>query len=115
MARYIGTADQGLLAAMRCRTGEWFEDDVEKLIRERLADRHDWRRLHTYHAFVGLVVEDPGLIAVGSHEEDLVTDGGEIVELPGHQHARAAARRPRRLQLPRMPGVRRVEIPRSAP
>jgi len=78
-ARYLGTGDQELLAAMRCSTGEWFEDDVEKFIRERLAGRHEWRRLHADHAIVGLELDDLGLVAVGSHEEDLVTDDGEIV------------------------------------
>jgi hypothetical protein len=55
-ARYLGPADRGLLAGMRCSTGAWFENDVETFIQTTLADYHDWRRAHTDHAIVGAVV-----------------------------------------------------------
>ena len=69
-ARYLGLADRDLLAAMRCSTGAWFEDDVETFIQTRLADYHDWRRPHTDHTIVGLELADLGLVAVGSHEAE---------------------------------------------
>jgi hypothetical protein len=78
-ARYLGLADRELLAGMRCSTGAWFEDQVETFIRTRLADYHDWRQVHTDHTIVGLELDDVGLVAVGSHEEEFVRDGVELV------------------------------------
>jgi len=78
-ARYLGVGDRELLAGMRCSVGAWFEDDVETFIQARLADYHDWRRPHTDHAIVGLELADHGLVAVGSHESDLLRDSGELV------------------------------------
>lgn len=48
-------------------------------IRDRLADRHDLRQPHTDHTIIGLELDDRGLVAVGSHEEDYVRDGREVV------------------------------------
>jgi hypothetical protein len=79
-ARYLGAADRDLLAGMRCSTGAWFEDDVEVFVQTRLADYHDWRRPHTGHTIIGLEIDDLGLIAVGSHEEEFVRDGHELVK-----------------------------------
>jgi hypothetical protein len=59
-ARYLGPADRDLLAAMRCSSGVWFEDEVEKFIQTRLADYHDWRQSHTDHTIVGLESDDLG-------------------------------------------------------
>lgn len=78
-ARYLGVGDRELLAGMRCSTGAWFEDDVETFIQTRLADYHDWRQPHTDHTIVGLELADLGLVAVGSHESDLIRDGGQVV------------------------------------
>jgi hypothetical protein len=78
-ARFLALADRDLLAGMRCSTGAWFEDDVETFIRTRLADYHDWRRVHTDHTIVGLELDDLGLVAVGSHESDFVRDVGQVV------------------------------------
>lgn len=78
-ARYLGTADRELVARMRCSSGAWFEDDVEAFVRTRLVDYHDWRAPYTGHRILGLESDDLGLVAVGSHEEDLVRDGGEVV------------------------------------
>ncbi len=78
-ARYLGQADRDLLAGMQCTAGVWFEDDVESLIRTRLSDYHDWRQPHTDHTIIGLELDDLGLIAVGSHEEEFVRDGGDVV------------------------------------
>ena len=78
-ARYLGVRDRELLAGLRCSTGVWFEDDVETFIQTRLADYHDWRRPHTDHTIVGLELDDLGLVAVGSHEEEFVRDSGELV------------------------------------
>jgi hypothetical protein len=78
-ARYLGVGDRDLLAEMRCSTGVWFEDEVETFIQTRLADYHDWRRPHTDHTIVGLELDDLGLVAVGSHEEEFVRDSGELV------------------------------------
>jgi hypothetical protein len=78
-ARYLGPADRGLLAGMRCSTGVWFEDDVETFIRARLADYHDWRRAHTDHTIVGLELDDLGLVAVGSHESEFIRAGEQVV------------------------------------
>ncbi len=78
-ARFLGLADRDLLSAMSCSTGVWFEDDVETFIQTRLADYHDWRRPHTDHTIIGLELADLGLVAVGSHESDLIRDGGEVV------------------------------------
>jgi hypothetical protein len=78
-ARYLGPADRGLLAGMRCSTGAWFENEVETFIQARLADYHDWRRPHTDHTIVGLELADHGLVAVGSHEAEFVRDSGELV------------------------------------
>ena len=64
---------------MRCSTGAWFEDEVETFIQTRLADYHDWRRPHTDHTIVGLELAELGLVAVGSHESDLIPDGGQVV------------------------------------
>ncbi len=64
---------------MRCSTGAWFEDDVETFIQTTLADYHDWRRAHTDHTIVGLELDGPGLIAVGSHEAEFVRDVGQVV------------------------------------
>jgi hypothetical protein len=80
-ARYLGPADRGLLAGMRCSTGVWFENDVETFIHTTLADYHDWRRSHTGHTIVGLALDGLGLIAVGSHEAEFVRDGGQVVTL----------------------------------
>ncbi len=55
------------------------QDDVETFIQTRLADYHDWRRPHTDHTIVGLELDDLGLVAVGSHEEEFVRDSGELV------------------------------------
>lgn len=77
-ARYLGPADRGLLAGMRCSTGAWFENDVETFIQTTLADYHDWRRAHTDHTIVGLELDDLGLIAVGSHEAEFVRDAGQV-------------------------------------
>jgi hypothetical protein len=74
-ARYLGPADRELLAGFRCSTGFWFEEDVETFIRTRLIDYHDWRAPHTGHAVIGLELDEVGLVAVGSHEADLVRDG----------------------------------------
>ena len=49
-----GVGDRELLAATRCSTGAWFEDDVETFIQTRLADSHDLRQPHTNHTIVGL-------------------------------------------------------------
>lgn len=78
-ARYLGLADREPLAAMRCSTGVWFEDEVETFIRTRLADYHDWRRPHTDHTIIGLPLPDLGWVAVGSHEQDYVRDVAEVV------------------------------------
>jgi hypothetical protein len=78
-ARYLGVGDRELLAGMRCSTGGWFEDDVETFIHARLVDYHDWRQPHTDHTIVGLELDDHGLIAVGSHEEEFVRESGELV------------------------------------
>jgi hypothetical protein len=78
-ARFLGPADRDLLAGMRCSTGAWFEDEVETFIQSRLADYHDWRRPHTDHTITGLELADLGLVAVGSHESDLIRDGGQVV------------------------------------
>ncbi len=78
-ARYLGPADRGLLAGMRCSTGAWFENEVETFIQTTLADYHDWRRPHTGHTIVGLELDDLGLIAVGSHEAEFIRDGGEVM------------------------------------
>jgi hypothetical protein len=78
-ARYLGVGDRGLLAGMRCSTGAWFEDDVETFIQTRLTDYPDWRQPHTDHTIVGLELADHGLIVVGSHEEEFVRDGGQLV------------------------------------
>lgn len=78
-ARFLGLPDRDLLAAMRCSTGTWFEDEVETFIQTRLADYHDWRRPHTDHTIIGLEPADLGLVAVGSHESDLIRDGGQVV------------------------------------
>jgi hypothetical protein len=78
-ARFLGVADRDLLAGMRCSTGVWFEDEVETFIQTRLADYHDWRRPHTDHTIVGLELAERGLVAVGSHESDLIRDGGQVV------------------------------------
>jgi hypothetical protein len=78
-ARYLGVGDRELLAGMRCSTGVWFEDDVQTFIQTRLADYHDWRWPHTDHTIVGLELADHGLVAVGSHESDLLRDSGELV------------------------------------
>ena len=78
-ARYLGPADRGLLAGMRCSTGAWFENDVETFIQTTLADYHDWRRSYTDHAIVGLELDGVGLVAVGSHEAEFVRDGGQVV------------------------------------
>jgi hypothetical protein len=74
-ARYLGEPDRGLLAAFRCSTGPWYEDDVERFVNSRLVDRHKERREHTDHRVIGLELPDRGLIAVGAHEEDLIRDG----------------------------------------
>jgi hypothetical protein len=79
-ARYLGVADRDVLAKLRCSTGTWFEDDVEAFVQTRLADYHDWRQPHTGHTIIGLELDDVGLIAVGSHEEDFVRDGHELVK-----------------------------------
>jgi hypothetical protein len=78
-ARFLGLADRDLLAGMRCSTGAWFEDEVETFIQTRLAGYHDWRRPHTDHTIIGLELAEHGLIAVGSHESDLIRDGGQVV------------------------------------
>jgi hypothetical protein len=78
-ARYLGAADRDLLAELRCSTGIWFEDDIEAFVQTRLADYHDWRRPHTGHTIIGLELDDIGLVAIGSHEEDFVRDSDEVV------------------------------------
>jgi hypothetical protein len=78
-ARYLGPADRGLLAGMRCSAGAWFENDVETFIQTRLADYHDWRQTHSHHTIVGLEFDDLGLVAVGSHEAEFVRDRGQVV------------------------------------
>jgi hypothetical protein len=78
-ARYLGPADRGLLAGMRCSTGVWFEDDVETFIRARLADYDDWRRAHTDHTIVGLELDDLGLVGVGSHKAEFIRAGEQVV------------------------------------
>jgi hypothetical protein len=78
-ARFLRATDRDLLAAMRCSTGVWFEDQVETFVQTRLADYHDWRQPHTDHTFVGLELGGLGLIAVGSHEEEFVRDRVEVV------------------------------------
>jgi hypothetical protein len=78
-ARYLGVADRDLLAEMRCSTGAWFEDDVEAFVQTRLADYHNWRQPHTGHTIIGLELDDVGLVAVGSHEDDFLRDGREVI------------------------------------
>jgi hypothetical protein len=78
-ARFLRATDRDLLAAMRCSTGVWFEDQVETFVQTRLADYHDWRQPHTDHTIVGLELDGLGLIAVGSHEEEFVRDRVEVV------------------------------------
>ncbi len=77
-ARYLGLADRARLAGFRCSTGAWFEDDVEAFIRDRLVDYHDWRAAHTGHTIIGLELGDR-LVAVGSHEADLIRRRGEEI------------------------------------
>jgi hypothetical protein len=79
VARYLGPADRELLTACRCSTGARFENDVEAFVQTRLIDYHDWRAQHTAHTIIGLELEELGLVAVGSHEHDLLRDRGEAL------------------------------------
>jgi hypothetical protein len=64
-----------MLAAFRCSTGPWYEDDVESFITRRLIGRHVRRQPHVDHRVIGLELPDHGLVAVTAHEQDFTTDG----------------------------------------
>ena len=78
-ARYLGADDTALVTQFRCSTGPWFEARVERFIGEELSSHHDWRAAHTDHTIIGLETADAGLIAVTTHEEDLVRDEGAVL------------------------------------
>ncbi len=65
--------DAALLGAFECSTGSWFEDDVERFIRQHaltVASLH----AHWDHQLLLFLVDDD-LVAVGAHEQIVMTDG----------------------------------------
>ncbi|HEY6761741.1 MAG TPA: hypothetical protein VI318_19735 [Baekduia sp.] len=74
-ARYLEDDDRSLLRAFACSTGPWYEDEVERFIRDRLIARHAARRRHTDHRIIGLEDPERGLLAVTAHESELTRAG----------------------------------------
>jgi hypothetical protein len=74
-ARYLEADDRSILGEFECSTGAWYEDEVQRFIRDELFARHAARRAHTDHGVIGLEDPERGLIAVTAHESDLTRAG----------------------------------------
>jgi hypothetical protein len=69
------------LAGRPAKTPQTAPPECQRPWRDRYGDldQHEWRQPHTEHTIIGLELDDHGLVAVGSHEQDLLTDGLNVL------------------------------------
>jgi hypothetical protein len=73
LVRVADSGDADILAGFSCSRGEWYEDEVDNFIREHALDYAGSRALLDHQLL--LFVRGDELVAVGAHEQALLSGG----------------------------------------